>query len=509
MRLILTTPSRVSLVDPTKTQLDLARSYLTFHDKSVDYQIQQHKGKRYWKTQDPNGWLNHLDSLKSQQTVCILREPDDQDPYTFSGLAQELSQYLGGVEVVNQIAYPEPQGLAWEGFPFTPRPYQVQAKELLLGARHGAVELATGVGKSRIALELCHDLGLRSVVMAPSRNIAHQLYRDFVKNLGAKRVGMFGDGKKQLGKLITIGIAASLTKVEPQTEAWEWLSGAHLFISDESHLVPSTTFEKVCSGLLANAEYRFFFSGTQTRMDGSELLLRGITGPIVHRMSVQEGVDQGYLAKPVFKMIRIPSRSSIEPKDIQRLVRIHLLENPDVLDRACSIANSAVKLLGHQVLILIDELNQFRLIEPRLKHPCGFAHGQDNTAEAKRILPKAFQRSDPTDLVDRFNNNEFPILVGTSCISTGTDIQNVRTAIILTGGKSEIAIPQAVGRCTRRGKLLDGTLKSSCNVVDFAPMLNTDSYDDSQGSKNLSPVFRHALARSKIYRGIYDSLTWI
>jgi len=56
--------------------------------------------------------------------------------------------------------------------------------------------------------------------MSPSVNIAKQIHRDLVKHFGVSRVGFFGDGKKQLGKLITVGVAASLRNVEIGTPAW-------------------------------------------------------------------------------------------------------------------------------------------------------------------------------------------------------------------------------------------------------------------------------------------------
>ena len=508
--LVINTPARVDLVDFSKSELELARSFLTYHDKSVDFLIQKHKRNRSWMCRDEAGWQEHLLRLKEQQKACILFESETVGPYTYSGLAQELSKHLGGVQILNRIQYPDPKSVAWDRVPEHPaRPFQKEIEQTLIQNRHGAVEVGTGLGKSRSAMDICHDLGLRTVIMVPSRNIAHQMYREFSRHLGQRNVGLYGDGKKQLGKKFTIGIGASLTKVEPGSEAWKWFNGADILIADESHLCPAVTLEKVCMQLLAPAPYRFFFSGTQTRMDGSELVLKGITGEIVYTKTVKEGVDEGWLARPMFKMVRVHSKSIYHSDDVQKLARIHLLENPDILDRAADLANKAVKLLGHQVLILIDELNQYNLLAPRLKFPVRFAHGQDNTAEAKRVLPRDCWRSDPTDLVDQFNRREFPILVGTSCISTGTDIQPVETCIYLMGGKSDIGVPQAVGRCTRRCDRPDGTRKSACNVVDFAPMIHSEHYDDGNKEGKMSPIFRHAMMRSKIYEGIYGPVVWM
>jgi superfamily II DNA or RNA helicase len=233
--LIVDTPARVRLEGATATELGLARSFLTYHDKGVDYLIQQHKKKRWWKAQDEDGWAAHLQKLKEQRESCIFFESDSADPNTYAGLAVDLAQHLGGVPVERRVPYPEPKGIAWAKPPkFPPRSFQTEMEVALLQARHGAVSVGTGLGKSRSIMDLCHDLGLRAVVMAPSRSIAGQLFREFSRHLGSRFVGMYGDGKKQVGKLITIGIAASLTRIEPGSEAWEWFSGAQVFVVDES-----------------------------------------------------------------------------------------------------------------------------------------------------------------------------------------------------------------------------------------------------------------------------------
>jgi superfamily II DNA or RNA helicase len=516
-KLVVDSPALVRLEGLSGAQRTLARSFLTYTDSGVNYLIQQHKKKRYWKEANPDAWQAHLDELKSQLKACILSEPEFGDPTTYSGLAEDLSQELGGVPVQRRIEYPSPSPIPWSTVPeHQARPFQKEMEAALLQARHAAVSVGTGLGKSRSIMDLLHDLGLRACVMAPSQSIARQLHREFTKHLGRKYVGLYGDGRHDVGKLITVGIGASLTRVEPGSDAWDWLSECDVFIADESHLTPARTLEKVCMRLFAKATYRFFFSATQTRMDGTEKVLKGITGPIVYEKSVRSGVDEGYLAKPMFKMLRVRSNSAYSSQDIQKLTREHLFKNADVLNKACDIANKSVKLLGQQVLILVDELDQFPMLQARLQHEVRFAHGQDNAGDAKKRLPKEFWRSDPVELVDRFNAREFPILVGTSCINTGTDIKSVETCIFLAGGKSDIAVPQSVGRTTRGGPRgvpvirPDGRQKVACNFVDFAVQLHTEDYDDTDPENGtMSPIFRHALARAAIYKSIYPSLVWL
>src|SRR5690606_20836164 len=101
--------------------------------------------------------------------------------------------------------------------------------------------------------------------------------------------------------------------------------------------------------------------------------------------------------------------------------------------------------------------------------------------------------SDPEKLVDDFNAGKLPILVGTGCISIGTDIRTPKTLINLQAGVSEIRIRQAIGRGTRRTED-----KRWFNYWDFCVKVNNPVNPDYQAITH-----RHALTRAKIFRSVY------
>ena len=214
-------------------------------------------------------------------------------------------------------------------------------------------------------------------------------------------------------------------------------------------------------------------------------------GPIVYSMSVQDGVDQGFLAKPVFKMVWMESSVECSSDDVNDLTRAHVFYNDAVNRTAAMLANKAVAVMGRPTLILIDELEQFSRLLPHLGYEARFAHG-GITAENKALVPDKYHESDPSQLVKDFNDGQFPILVGTSCIATGTDIKAAAAIIYLRGGKSEIEVRQgAIGRGTR---LVTG--KTDCVIIDF-------------GISNIGPLKRHAEARRAIYKSVYPSYSEI
>lgn len=491
MKLRLVSPTKLCLDDVSETEQLQLKKILSYRDLKAQFQLKKFK-KQHWFADKfgQDAFDERVAELKSKADVCLLNETDGQ-LWTLSGLSTMLSEKYQ-VPVSVEFEVPEAKSIPWEKNPLETRtPYEYQSKSLdkLLDARHAGVELGTGLGKSFIILMLIRHMGLKTVLMAPNTNIAEQLYNELVKYLGKKRVGKYFDGTKEYKKLITVGNAQSLTRIEPGSPAWKALSDAEVFIADESHQCPAASLAKVCTGLVEAAPYRWFFSATQMRGDGLDLLLDGITGPMVFRKTVREGVDEGYLSKPVFIVMNVYSPYSETTDDPNELTRQHLFYNPVVLKAAGDIINKSVELLGHQVLVLIDEVEQFTRLLPLLNHPVKFAHG--TLSDNKTKVPEKYWESDPGELVKEFNAGEFPILVGTSCISTGTDIQTVKTMVRLKGGKSEIEVKQDVGRCTRKP---EG--KTSCNVIDF----------DVQ---NIPTLHRHTVARVDIYNELYGPCKFV
>jgi superfamily II DNA or RNA helicase len=481
MKLVLESPTVLRLEGFEAAPLN---RLLTYRDKRVDFELKKFK-HAFWfiNTHGQEAFDAKLAELKAAQVKSLLFT-DDRGLWTYSGLLSYLQEQFPQATTENLVKYPESGIVPWAKAPTRiPREYQLTAIKKLLEARHGAVEIGTGLGKSFAAVLLTKELSLPTLVMAPSISIAEQLYDDFRTHFGKQRVGKFFDGKKEIGKLITVAVAASLTKVVPESDAANFFGEVKVFIADESHLVAASTLSQICLELVANAPYRFFFSGTQLRNDGLDKLLEAITGEVVFRMSVREGVDQGYLARPKFRMIKTTSDSSFDSRDVNAMTRAHLYYSDRVNRIAGDIANKSVSLLGHQVLILIDELEQFSRLLPHLRHQVGFAHG-GTTAENRGNVPVQYQKSDHKQLVAAFNAGKLPILVGTSCVSTGTDIQTVKTMIYLKGGKSEIEVSQGVGRCTRKP---EG--KTECQIWDF-------------DITNIETLSRHSKARAAIYESI-------
>ena len=269
----------------THLQLDQVRTLLTYNDSGKNYEYLRFKrfGARYCRTAEE--FKAKADALKNQVKQNILFK-DEEGFWTYSGLAQTIADVLK-IPVVSEVVYSKAQGMNWNQDK-THWPFQVEAAQKLIEAKHGGVSIGTGLGKSTIIAMLVKHFGLLTVVMTPSTSISEQLYEEFVTLFGKKLVGRLYDGHKDVNRQIVIANGQSLTRIEPDSEIGQILSNAEVFIADESHQTPAATFEKVCLGLFINTPYRFFFSATQLRGDGKGIVLDGITGPIVYDKTVKE-----------------------------------------------------------------------------------------------------------------------------------------------------------------------------------------------------------------------------
>jgi superfamily II DNA or RNA helicase len=499
-------PTKVSIPKPVSPLLlDQLKVGLTYTDKKASYALsrfKQYSAKWYPDEEEFNA---KLAEMKAATKVCLLFEEEDHY-WTYSGLSNyvksKVPAYTGCQTVPDGVklgfTYPDPKPLPWDKAPgYEMYPFQKEALEKLLAVKHGGVQIGTGLGKSFIIANLVKRLGLKTLIMAPSSSITEQLIEEFTKLFGKKYVGAYYENKKDVKKLIVIGNAQSFTRVKEDSPAWKELSKTQVFIADESHQTPAKTLASVCFGLVKNAPYRFFFSATQMRNDGADLVLEGITGPMVFEMTVKEGVEKGYLARPKFKVLRAPMNGSYWHDDPNFMTRHHLLYNPKVVEAVGKLVNAAVT-AGFPTLVLIDEVEQFTKLLPYVKGDIGFAHGP-LTDDNRDKVPADYQESKPKELVDRFNAGELPILVGTSCIQTGTNIKPVKFLVYWAGGSSEIQVKQAIGRGTR---LSPG--KTFCHVVDF---MVDDHREKSDGRLEYGPVGRHGEIRHAIYDELCGPVT--
>lgn len=456
MSLVLETPVKLRLPAAwvgSTVEADLCKE-LSFEDGSAAHEFRTWQKVKYLVDRGRPHWFvtkygkDALDAKVAELAAAKDKSAlfkDARGYYTYSGLATRLSKRYGE-PVVRAYDLPEPELIPYAKAPFESRWYQQEAEELLAAAGHGGVSLPTGSGKSLVIIKLLKSFGLPAVVMTPSLSIANQLTADAEAAFGKKYVGRFFGGKKEANKRFVVAVSKSLTAVEKGSPIWQALAEKKVLLNDESHLTPAMTLAKVVMGLFASTPYRFFFSGTQFRNDGRDLVLEGITSEIVKEISLKQLVGEGFLAHPTFFQYHAKSSRNFDGDPI-KMNRIHLHQNDAIYKNAGNLLSAALH-AGRRPLVLIDEVSQFPQLLPHLKSRCGLAHGGTDK-DQRKTLPELYHKSDPQKLVAAFDAGELPILVGTGCIGTGTDIKTADFIIDIVGLASETRLSQSIGRGTR------------------------------------------------------------
>ncbi len=446
MKFRITSPTKAYIENYSLEDLTLLAKLLTYKNTASEHLVKRHYKNVWWRQKNFDTWNVRLTELKMDVTH-ILSWSDERGPYIRPGSIPWLGL---DAEVINEVVYPTPKKIPWlKKLPFELYPYQNQSVEKLGIEKHGSVSLTTGSGKSMILLKLYREMGLKTAIIAPSKSIFHELLEQLERHFGKGKIGKFGDGKKLLGKNITLCIGDSLANVKEGTPEWEFFSSKQVICVDESHQWGAETLESVCHGLFANTPYRFFLSGTQTRGDGSEMLLNSIIGKTVHTLSTKDAVAGGYICPHEYRIVEVESSNpNMHPKDALDDKRIHFLKNRNIANFAAKLANADALTNKRQTLILVEELEQISMLIPLLKVPFAYAHSE---SKPERLAELGLERVKPADSVEMFNRGLAMVLIGTSTIQTGTNIYKTHNTINWVAGTSVIKTKQgAVGRTVRK-----------------------------------------------------------
>lgn len=470
MRFSIVSPTKALVLDASPEQIEDLKEKLTYTNTAVQHDVKRHYNNKWLRNKDHDAWQVKLDLLKSKVKRTLVFE-DKDGLYIRPGSIS----YLPKCPVENLIKYPNIKTVPWaKTLPFELHPYQQKSVVGLIDIKHGNVELCTGAGKSAILLKYCRETGYRMAVIAPSESIFSELLEKFEHHFGKGNVGAFGDGKKKIGKRFTICISDSLSNIVPGTEEWEFFSTLDAIAIDESHTWGAETLEDLCHGIFSNIPCRIFTSGTQTRGDGTEILLHSIIGETVHNLTTRDAVAGGYISPHDYTIVQVESSNpNYNSPDALEMKRIHFLGNRNIAAFIAKIANSTATAFGKQTLVLVEELSQIQMLIPLLTVPYAYAHSQSSI---KKLIPLGLEKVDSAESVERFNKNEVKVLIGTSCISTGTNIYPTHHTINWVGGASEIRTKQgAVGRSVRLHN--QNPHKEKCVVKTISRIIDFDVHD--------------------------------
>ena len=362
------------------------------------------------------------------------------------------------------------------------RDYQIKAIEQALCWERGVLELATGSGKTEIAVAITKLLGLKTLFIVHTQDLLRQTRKRFEKRLGLKgKIGIIGENKFEIDSDIIIATIQSLDRrlfeknkqgksvINKKTgeEMKQLLNTFSVMFQDETHHSSATTWYRM-GMFMHNAYYRFGLSGTPLRRDVlSNMKVMAITGPSIYKQKSMDLIKKGYLSSIKMEIIDCPTVYA--GKDWQEIYDNGIVHS---LERNSSICKTAIKCLnqGKKVMILVRRIKHGLILEQMCVAafvPAIFLKGSDS-ADHREAVKELFSE-----------RNDF-ILIASTIFDEGVDIPEVNVLIIAAGGKSEVKTIQRVGRGLRKKKV-GGVL-----VFDF-----------NDASKFLN---KHSINRIKVYQ---------
>jgi superfamily II DNA or RNA helicase len=498
IKISIESPTVCFLENASSDEISRLKGHLTYNDTSAAFALKNLKENRWLQSNKPETFRIRKEELERKLKTCMLQYCSEKNKYWFHSGSIPWLKTTFNFEVKNTIQYPESKKLPWKRpLPFKLYPYQEESVKRLLEVKHGCVELCTGAGKTAIILTLARELGLRTVIVTPSKSIFLEILDKFEHHLGNTNVGAYGDGKKKIGKNLTVCVSKSLTMLEPGTPEYDFFANADVVIGDECHTLAADTLESVFHGVLKNVPYRFFLSGTIVRGDGKDELLESIVGEKVYELTTKEAVDGGYICPVKFIVFETVSKDVKKYKDPLKAKRNQFLYNSNIADIAAKIANSAWNQAGESTLILVEELEQIKMLKDRLTVPFDYVHSASKADAADFGL----ETRKVDQAVEAFNKGEIKVLIGTSCIATGTNIYPTHNTVNWVGGSSEVKTKQgAVGRSVR---LLEKS--------EYKELHNPKPYSKVYDFKvsNISLMESHLQKRISMYRETSDEIRHI
>lgn len=352
-------------------------------------------------------------------------------------------------------------------FEMEPYPHQKEALSAWKqSGRQGVVVLPTAAGKTYLAQLAMQATPRTTLILVPTLDLMHQWFAQLEAAFPEIEVGLLGGGSRDRSPILISTYNSAAIHAETLGNQYA------LLIFDECHHLPTDFFRVIAE--YAIAPYRLGLTATPDRADGSHRELDALIGPIVYRKTPQE-LSGAALAQHKIIQIKVKlSRQERERYEKAIQTRNHFL-------RQAKISLGSLK--GWQRFVQVSarssEGRRAMLAHRKAKEIAACTEGKlriltdliyqhyperiliftNDNATVYRIsqefLIPALTHQTPVkerhDILQRFREGEYKILVASHVLNEGVDVPNARVAIILSGTGSTREYVQRLGRILRKG----------------------------------------------------------
>lgn len=451
-------------------------------------------------------------------------DPDEVNTHIDFFDREESKLPTGLVSVAQEWARKNKVDCTLVGFPFNPeegwldgapqvsasvvpgivlRDYQIDAVRRCLQYGRGVIEIATGGGKSEVAIGVTLALGKPSTIfMVPDRAALYQMRDRFLaRGFDESDVGRLGDNLYEVDRPVLVAVVNSLYSgiVNRDEKVVERLDEAEVFFADEVHHQATAMMWKTVA-LQCKAPRRFGLSGTPYKSIKSRFSpcylhpydswLTGLLGPTLVYIPANKLQSEGKLANCVMRVfpagghpvVTTAPQNKFAARAIwQKVYRQGVVENEERNERVALLAANLSD-QGRVPLISVEQLDHGRELQRKLYGmdvssvcsygsgvlyvPTVFAEAHDYDYEPAPIYEKKKKRGKKTEkevvgyeedfcLVDgidvrkHLEDRTLRVLIGSRVYDEALDIPCLTDLINASGGKAPQRFRQKVGRVLR------------------------------------------------------------
>lgn len=294
--------------------------------------------------------------------------------------------------------------------------------------------LSVNSGKTEVGIATALAINRKTLWLVNTKELLYQCAKRFELRTGMK-AGMVGDGKFEIGDLVTISMVQSINAKENRWK--EFLKQFEILIIDEcQHAAAPKTWYNLA--INCPAPFRFGLSGSLPKEDEIQHKIMGVTdSKVIARITNEQLISTGWSAKPTvfIRPVRYPNNKLDYFEAFDTMIR----RNEGYLSIVVKdIVEQHNK--GNSVLVLVDRIYQ----GSRLSQELGgldiktvFLSGKDKSSYRNKV-------------VEKFKSGRLPVLIGGRNFNEGIDIKIIQCLILASGGKSPVRQLQRVGRALRK-----------------------------------------------------------
>jgi len=398
-------------------------------------------------------------SLKVSETVYLLHknpiEINRQNPskyYQFpTGLLPKfwrIAKSHGVSVALKDDRGPKPQTLPVESFlkrlnkvdpDIEEREFQIDAIKRCLRHGRGLIKHATGAGKTIVISGVTYCVNAKTLILCWGKEHVRQLSKDVNAYVGGC-VTVYGSGRKDSSGQVVVANVQALEALKKKNarEYANLLKKFKCVIGDEIHHASSITYKGIFY-YATNAYWKFGFSGTMYREDGSFLEVFGAVGAILDDKGYTFLQNKGYITKARFfiadpKLPRLGEQSDQWPN----CLHCGIIENQRRNEWLAKIAG-VYQRKNLQVLVISPFRVEHGITLQRLIPDSRFMFGNSGEYDREKALKD-------------FAAKEFSVLIGSKIYDEVINLPDVRAVILAGGGKAHNSFFQRVGRGIRKAK---------------------------------------------------------